>query len=39
MKINNDRKVSKYHPLINHIRSSYSTAASVDLFMSALGIF
>ena len=38
IKINSDRKATKYHPLINHLHSSYSTATFVNLSMSAIGI-
>ena len=39
IKINSDRKATKYHPLINHLHSSYSTVTFVNLSMSAIGIF
>ena len=32
-------KATKYHPLINHLHSSYSTVTFVHLSMSAIGIF
>ena len=38
IKINSDRKATKYHPLINHLHSSYSTVTFVNLSMSAIGI-
>ena len=31
-------KATKYHPLINHLHSSYSTVTFVNLSMSATGI-
>ena len=37
-KINSDRKATKYHPLINHLHSSYSTVTLVNLSISAIGI-
>ena len=39
IKINSDRKATKYRPLINHLHSSYSTVTFVNLSMSATGIF
>ena len=39
IKINSDRKATKYLPLINHLHSSYSTVTFVNLFMRAIGIF
>ena len=39
IKINSDRKATKYRPLINHLHSSYSTVTFVNLSMSAIGIF
>ena len=38
IKINNDRKATKYHPLIANFQRSYSTVKYVNLSMSALGI-
>ena len=38
IKINNDRKAAKYHPLITNLQRSYSTVKFVNLSMSALGI-
>ena len=38
IKINSDRKATKYHPLINHLHSSYSTVTFVNLSMNAIGI-
>ena len=38
IKINSDRKATKYRPLINHLHSSYSTVTFVNLAMSAIGI-
>ena len=37
-KINSDRKATKYHHLIDHLHSSYSTVTFVNLAMSAIGI-
>ena len=39
IKINSDRKATKYCPLINHLHSSYSTVTFVILSMSVIGIF
>ena len=39
VKIDSDRKATKYRPLINHLHSSYSTVIFVNLSMSAIGIF
>ena len=39
IKINNDRKATKYRPLINHIHSSYSTVTFANLSINAIGIF
>ena len=39
IKINSDRTATKYHPLIIHLQSSYSTVAFVNLSMSTLGIY
>ena len=38
IKIKSDRKVTKYHPLINLLHSSYSTVTFGNLSMSAIGI-
>ena len=37
--INNDRKLAKYRPLFNSLRSNYTSIKFVNLSMSALGIF
>ena len=39
MKINSDRKATKYHPLINQLYSSYSTVTFVNLSISTIGIY
>ena len=39
IKIDSDRKATKYHPLIDHLHSSYLTVTFVNHSMSAIGIF
>ena len=36
IKINSDRNATKYHPLSNHLHSSYSTVTFANLSMSAI---
>ena len=39
IKIKSDRKATKYHPLNNHLQSSYSIVTIANLSMSALAMF
>ena len=39
VKINSDRKATKYHPLIANLQRSYSSVHLVNLSMSALGMY
>ena len=38
IKMNSDRKATKYRPLTNHLHSSYWTVIFVNLFKSEIGI-